>query len=140
MGNTAVKDKSRHFSGDDAGPMMSTDRPDEDYIFRSAYHPLPGQEYSGAFPVSSTAFFLSVCCAVKFFWSSVVKRTQGTGTFLDDLPKMATPERLTSVRRRRNFSSPFPRDFVPVGTAQLGGDGVGVEGPRLSGKFEPPCL
>ena len=50
MGNSAVKEKSRHFSGEDAGPMMSTGRPEEDYIFRSAA--VAHDDYQSSFGVS----------------------------------------------------------------------------------------
>ena len=52
MGNSAVKEKSRHFSGDDAGPTMAT-RSEDEYIFRAAGIPSPSEEFTSSYNVSS---------------------------------------------------------------------------------------
>ncbi len=52
MGNTAVKDKGRHISGDDTGPMMSTPRHGEDYVFSTGSLDDSGEFGSGTFRVS----------------------------------------------------------------------------------------
>ena len=54
MGNSGVKEKSRHFSGEDAGPTMST-RAEEEYIFRTTGLTSPSDEYY-SYSVSTSSY------------------------------------------------------------------------------------